>query len=436
MSNSSFAQRLAIASSLPRLSVGMTEAINIGFLAPLSGPAKSWGLPGLNGCRLWEDWLNRAGGLLLGGRRFPVRIHAVDCGYDASRALEGARHLVQTHDVSLMMMLGGESFLAVRDYLMANKVLTSTLLTSDLSPDTPYLIAPSESLPIYTVTAVDWIRRTRPDIKTVALCAQTDALGLPALAAYRAAFKAAGIRIVEEIRYDPEATDAASVVAPMMAAQPDLLCWCASYTPMVHAMTEYAFQHGFEGQLLSCTADSYDQLIARTSPDFMEGFLFQFPDFDDPALAEKAFFFSQPQTFFDEYNARFPNSWTAVSWEYAAILDIWQSAVERAGNPRPVSVLAAMRQLGSVMHAFGPARWWGEDMFGLSHTLIGDWPVVQIQQGKARIVEFGSIPDWLAQHETLLKDEMTALGQLWHQRHADGTPPKRLAARLAAVHPS
>ncbi|WP_297767961.1 ABC transporter substrate-binding protein [uncultured Roseovarius sp.] len=432
MSNSSFAQRLAVRSALPKFSVGMQRAITIGFLAPLSGPVESWGLPGLNGCRMWVDWLNRAGGVLLGGRRFPVKLEAYDCGYESERALDGARHLVQEHDVSLMMMLGGDSFSAVRDYLMGQKVLTSSLLTSDLSPDTPYLIAPGESLPIYTVTAVDWVARHRPEIRTVALCAQTDALGLPALAAYRAAFKAAGIRIVEEVRYDPETAQAQDVVAPMLARSPDMLCWCASYTPMVHAMTEYAFAQGFAGQILSCTADSYEQLIALTSPDFMEGFLFQFPDFDDPLLAEKAFFFNQPQVFFDEYNARFPGSWTAVSWEYAAILDIWQSAVERAGTVNSVSVLAAMRQMGQAIHAFGPAQWWGEDMFGLNHTLIGDWPVVQIRDGKARIVEFGSIPDWLARNEALLREEMEALGQLWHQRHGQGPGKACLDARLVS----
>ena len=430
MSNSSFAQRLAIQSALPRFSVGMRKTLTIGFLAPLSGPVESWGLPGLQGCRLWVDWLNRAGGVLMGGRRFPVRLESYDCGYDGADALTGARHLVQEHDAALVMMLGGDSFTEVRDYLMGQKVLTSSLLTSDLSPDTPYLIAPGESLPIYTVTAVEWIAKNRPEIKTVALCAQTDALGLPALAAYRAAFKAVGIEIIEEIRYDPGTASAPAVVAPMLAAAPDMLCWCTSYTPMVHAMTEYAYHQGYAGQILSCTADCYEQLIALTSPEFMEGFLFQFPDFDDPALAEKAFFFNQPQAFYDENNARFPGSWTAVSWDYAAILDIWQSAVERAGTVNSVSVLAAMRQLGEVNHAFGPAQWWGQDMFGLDHTLIGDWPVVQIQGGKARIVGFGSIPDWLARHEPLLRAEMAALGQLWHQRHGQGAGKACLEARL------
>ncbi|MFW8594052.1 ABC transporter substrate-binding protein [Cribrihabitans neustonicus] len=429
MGPSSFAHQLAARAALPRLSVGMREPVNIGFLGPLSGPVESWGRPGLNGCRIWEDGLNRAGGLLIGGRRYPVRIHAYDCGYDPERARDGAVELVQKHGVTMMLMLGGDTFAPVRDFLMRNKVLTSTLLPTDLSPDTPYLIAPSEAHPIQNVTGVAWLAEHRPELKTVALCSQTDLLGLPAQAVYRAAFKAAGHEILQEVQYDPAATDPEPVVDPMLASGADILCWASSYTPMVHAMTEYAHAKGFTGQILSCTMDGYERLVQRTSEEFMEGVLFQFPDFDDPLLREKAFFFNRPQVFFEEYNRRFPGSWSAVSWEYVAILDIWHSAVEKAGSVQPPSVLAAMKQLGHVTHAFGAAEWWGEDIFGISNALVGDWPVVTIEEGKARIVAFGSIPGWLAKHSALLKSEMEALGQLWHQRLENGAPGSEVGSR-------
>ena len=254
----------------------------------------------------------------------------------------------------------------------------------------------------------------------MAICSQTDEMGLPSLATYRAAFKAAGIQIVREVQYAPDATDPAPIVDPMLASGADILCWGSSFAPMVHAMTEYAYAKGFAGQLLSCTFDQYERLVERTSVEFMEGALFQFPDFDDPLLREKAFFFNQPHVFYEEYHRRFPESWTAVSWEYAAILDIWHAAVEKVGSVQPLSVLAAMKQLGHVTHAFGAAEWWGDDMFGISNALVGEWPVVRVQDGKARIVEFGSIPGWLSQHGGMLKDEMSALGQLWHQRLESG----------------
>ncbi len=416
MSSGSFAHRLAVRGSLPRLTAGVADTINIGFLAPLTGPVEAWGLPGLNGCHIWTDSINRDGGLVLGGRRRHIRIIPFDCGYDPALALQGVRRLVQDHDIKLLLTLGGDILTPIIDYLTDRKILTATLLPSDLSPDTPYLIAPSESHPIYNVTAIDWLARTRPELRRIALCSQTDALGLPSLATYRAACAAARISVVKEVQYDPRDIDATGMVQSMMAEDPEILCWCTSYTPMVHALTEAAYKAGFKGQLLSCTLDSYKRLTGRTSPAFMEGFIFQFPDFDDPELAQKAFFFNRPKDFYTEYQRRFPHSWTAVSWEYAAILDIWRAAVERAGSVAPVSVLAAMKQSGAVMHAFGPALWWGLDMFGIDNALIGDWPVVQIQNGRARIVEFGSIPAWLERHGALLQEQMIALGQMWDQR--------------------
>lgn len=426
MSSGSFAQRLAIRGALPRLTADVAETINIGFLAPLSGPVASWGLPGLNGCQIWIDSINRDGGMHFGGQRHRLRLMPFDCQYDPDLALEGVRRLVQDGEVKLLLTLGGDILPPMIDYLMDRKLLTATLLPSDLSPDTPYLIAPSELHPIYNVTGIDWIARRRPKMHKIALCSQTDALGLPSLATYRAACAAAGIKVVKEIRYDPQNRDAAGMIAAMMAEAPDIMCFCTSHTPMVHALTEAAFAAGYVGQLMSCTLDAYPRLIARTSAAYMQGFVFQFPDFDDPALAEKAFFFNRPKDFYQEYQRRFPDSWTAVSWEYAAILDIWRTAAERAGSVASVSVLAAMKQSGAVMHAFGKAEWWGAEIFGLDNALVGDWPVVQIHDGKARIVEFGSIPDWLARHGGLLKAQMMELGQLWDQRQARQVPlPRR-----------
>lgn len=422
MQTSSFAQRLAMSGRMPRLSVGMSRHVDIGFLAPLSGQAESWGRPGLHGCRIWERWVNRAGGVLVGGRRYPIAIHAEDCGPTDETARQGAARLLQAGDIKLMMMLGGDAYRAVADDLMTRRILTSTLLPSDLSPDQPFLIAPSEVHPVYVVTGVDWLARTRPDLRRVALCAQKDGMGLPSLATYRAAFKAAGIDIVKEVLYPADGAPAADVVGPMLAAEPDILCWCTSYTPMVHAMTEHAHARGFAGQILSCTLDHHARLVDRLGAEFMEGVTFQFPDFDDPALREKAFFFNRPKAFFEEYTARYPESWTAVSWEYAAILDIWHAAVDKADSVRPASVLAAMKQLGQVTHAFGAAEWWGADLFGIDNALVGDWPVVQIRRGRARVVEFGSVPGWLRRHEPLLRAEMAALGQLWHQRLAGPAP--------------
>ena len=416
MSSISLAQRLAVGGSLPRLSVQERAPIRIGALVPMTGPEERWGRPGVDGCQLWVDWINAHGGMMLDGRRHLVELVVQDSALGNVQTLRAARQMVESQRVRLMLTLGGDDMDLALAYLMDRRVLTATLLPSDLSPDHPCLIAPAEVHPFFVVTGVEWLARHRPQARRVALCSQTDRMGLPSLAVYRAAFGVAGQEIVKEVLYDSEAPDARAIVAQMMASGADVLCWCSSAPPMIKELTQAAFDAGFAGEILSCTCDNYPELIARTSADFMERVTFQFPDFDDPKLAEADFFFSRPRAFFDSYAARFPNDWTAVSWEYAAILDLWHDAVETSESLQTGPVLAALKRGRRMPYVFGLANWWGTEVFGIDNALVGDWPVVAIRQGRARIQEFGSVLNWLEAHAERLQAELSRVDQLWHQR--------------------
>ncbi|WP_405401847.1 ABC transporter substrate-binding protein [Paracoccus sp. Ld10] len=415
MTNASLATRLAVTGAIPRRR--MTEAgARIGILAPLSGPMAAWGGPGLNGCAIWAERINGQGGLTVGATRQRVTLIARDAAASPAAIRSAARDLVDHEGVRILLTLGGDSLAPALPWLMARSALVSTLLPFDLSPDTPSLIAPAEVHPLFVVTAVSWLATARPDLRRVALCSQTDMMGRPSLATYRAAFAAEGIGIVHQVQYDPAAPDAPAIVAAMLAHDPQILCWCSSDPPMVEALTEAAFLAGFGGPIISCTGDRYRRLVARTTAAFMENFIFNFPDFDDPALRERAFFSIGPSDFYDSFQRRFPGQWSAVSWEYASVLDLWQSAVEIARTTEPAHVLQVMKRGAQMMQLFGPARWGGEALFGVDNALIGSWPVVRVIGGKARIVTFGSVLDWLDRHEALLVAEMAGMGLLWHQR--------------------
>ena len=405
----SLAQRLALAGALPRGLRQESGPLRIGFLAPLSGPFAAWGAPGLEGCRIWADWVNEEGGLNVGTIRRPVELIARDAAISPKQTVIHAREQLAA-GVHIVLALGGDSLAPALPLLMARQALTTTLLPFDLGPATPSLIAPVDLHPLFVVTATEWLARVRPEVRHVALCSQQDLMGLAALATYRAGFIAAGIRVVNESRHDGDAHDAAELVAGMLASGAEALCWCSSDPHMILALTEAAFHAGFDGPILACTGDGYPHMIARTSARFMENFIFHFPDFDDPALADTAFFYRSPASFFAEYRARSPGHWSAVSWEYAAALDLWHAAVEIAGSADPVRVLPAMKRSQQMMHVFSPARWYGERLFGIDNALIGDWPVVTIRQGVARIADFGSVLDWLTRHEDLLLRELEREG--------------------------
>ena len=52
----------------------------------------------------------------------------------------------------------------------------------------------------------------------------------------------------------------------------------------------------------------------------------------------------------------------------------------------------------------------------LDNALVGVWPVVVIEDGKARIKEYKSIPDWWNKHKDLMIKHMEALDQMYYQR--------------------
>ena len=281
------------------------KVIKIGFLAPLTGPVSAWGKPGLDGCEIWAERVNTAGGVKLADGDYMVEFVPYDHEYDPAKARTGATKLVREDGVSFIMMLGGDSWPSAQPVADKTGMLFSTLLPSDLAPDTQTLLAPAEVHPIYNVTGVEWLAENRPELKTAVMCAQDDALGLPSVATYLAAFEAAGIEMLEEpLLFDPATTDFAPVVTKLIAGNPDIVCLDTCYSDYVHPIAEQLFQQGYEGQIISCTADFYDQMIEKTSKEFMEGFVFQFPDFDDPALNGDNINFDDPNGFFaeDEYD--------------------------------------------------------------------------------------------------------------------------------------
>ncbi len=405
------------ASGISTQVLAQDKVIRIGFLAPLTGPVAAWGKPGLDGCRIWAEWINDEGGIQLADGAYQVEFVGYDNEYDPAKARTGATKLIREDGVKFVMMLGGDTWPGAQPVADKTGMLFSTLLPSDLSPDTTTLVAPAEVHPIYNVTGVEWLAENKPELKTAVMCAQDDALGLPSVATYLAAFEAHGIEMQDEpLLFDPATTDFAPVVTKLIANDPDIVCLDTCYSDYVHPICEQLFQQGYDGQIISCTADFYDQIIAKTSKEFMEGFIFQFPDFDDPALNDPRINFRNPNKFFEVYNERHPGEWGAVSWEYASIMDLWKAAAEKAGSAEPDAVLAAMKEGGTGLHAFGEASWWGKDLFGIDNALVGNWPVVVIEDGKARIKDFRDIPAWYEKHGELLKKHMSAYGQMWDQR--------------------
>ena len=75
-----------------------------------------------------------------------------------------------------------------------------------------------------------------------------------------------------------------------------------------------------------------------------------------------------------------------------------------------------MKEGGKGKHAFGDAVWWGKEMYGIDNALVGEWPVVVMENGKAVIKEYRAIPDWWGKNSAVMVKRFEDMGQMYYQR--------------------
>lgn len=385
------------------------KTVKIGMNIPMTGDYAPWGLPGLYGCQIVADDINAAGGVDIGGENYSIEMVSYDHGYDIEKAVQGYKKMVSEDEVDMVMMLGGATIGAVMPWGERKKVFTTTLLCSDITPDTKHLLATCESHPLYVVTGVEWLARNHPDAKTAVIVTNNDVeYGLQAASTFQAAFEVAGIEVVDMNLHGFDVTDFAPIVSSVLAKKPDIFCMATSF--YTTALMEQLYHQGFKGKVISTTLDYHEEVIAKTSQEFVDGTIHQFPSFDDPKLNDAGINFPNPNGFDAEFRKRHPNDWSAVSWEYPAIMLNWIEGAQAAGSIKSTDVLAALQGNPNPKFVFGAGKWWGKGLWGRDNVVVGNWPVVVIEGGKTRIKEFGSVTDWLDKYSDVLVKYMKSHG--------------------------
>lgn len=381
---------LCLAAFSGQVSVAAEDVVKIGYNAPLSGPAAAWGLPGLEGTGIWLEEVNGAGGIKAGGKSYKVEIVEFDNEGDGSKALLGARKLILEDKVAAMLMLGGAESAVVQPFVSKHKIMTFVLIASDISKDRPYLMDVTDNFPVYHLLHTQYIGEAYPEAKRAAILSQDDEIGLAAIAWSEAGFESAGIEVSYSKPFGMDTTDFAPIVTAALATKPTVLSMGASYPEFQALILEQAYTQGWKGIITSACWD-FKAITAKVPVEWMEHAVSGFPDFDDPKLSKKQ------NEFYAKWQAKYPDhGFSEIVWEYMGGLDVWKFGVEKADSVESEKVFQALKSSPSVPHAFGPGKWWGNEVFGLDNLLVPNWPITEIRSGKPAIVAQKSLDDWLA----------------------------------------
>ncbi len=399
------------------------ETVNIGFLAALTGPDSGWGLPGITGNQIFIDRVNAEGGLLVGGKRYPLKMYAFDDEAVASKALQGAKQLVLENEVIFISAIGGNPADATHPFLTQHRVIYSSLIATDIMPTRPYLIAGGDVTPRIDMLRPLYVKYVAPDLKRWAVTSQDDTIGITCQAWEVGSAMADGWDVVYDKSFSMDTTDFAPVVTAILATKPDAVSLNLTWPNFVTLIIEQLYHQGFEGIISSNYIDT-ESVLQKVPAEYMEATKCanSFPTFDDPWWGEP----SWQHTFYRDWMARYGPGGpedvhrriTGIDWDHVINLKVWAEGAQLAGSFDNDAILEALRAQDQFDTILGPAKMRGKDMWGIDNMISPPVPIAEVKASakEKRIQAQWRYEDWFEQRKDAIIKVVEDKGQMWHQR--------------------
>jgi branched-chain amino acid transport system substrate-binding protein len=224
------------------------QPITIGFSMALTGPLAANGKSALLGARIWEETVNKKGGLL--GR--PVKLVYYDDNSNPSTVPGIYTKLLDVDKVDLVTgpYATAQIAPAMPVVIQKGKVfigLFGLAVNSEFNYPKYFAMIPSgpDTKPAFTKGFFEVAAQQNPKPQTVALVAADQEFSRNACDGARDNAKAAGLKVVYDRTYPPSTADFAPIVRAIQAANPDVVAICSyplDSVGMVRAVNEVGFK--------------------------------------------------------------------------------------------------------------------------------------------------------------------------------------------------
>ena len=224
------------------------QPIKIGFSLALTGPLAPNGKQALLGAKIWEETINKKGGLL--GR--PVKLVYYDDQSNPSTVPGIYTKLLDVDKVDLVTGPYATAMIApaMPVVMQKGKVfigLFGLAVNSEFNYPKYFAMIPSgpETKPSFTKGFFEVAAQQNPKPQTVALVAADQEFSRNACEGARENAKAAGMRVVYDKTYPPTTTDFSPIVRAIQATNPDIVSVCSyplDSVGMVKAVNEIGFK--------------------------------------------------------------------------------------------------------------------------------------------------------------------------------------------------
>jgi len=397
-----------------KLNIG--EEISIGFLADLSGPSSGWGKPGLTGINMFIDDVNSQGGLLVYGARHPLKLYIYDDKSKPDLAKKGAKFLVEKHNVKFISGIGGASADAIHPYLSQHKIIYASLISTDIRPDRPYLIAGGDVTPRIDMLRPWYHKNKNPILKKWAVISQDDPIARTSQAWEVGAATSEGWDIVYDQHFPLNISDYQTLVSDILATTPDVISLNLTWPGFVPLILEELFKQGYRGELSGNYLDVEHDLKYVPSW-FHEGAVDSFPLFNDPFWGYP----SKQHDFYSKWVKRYgkgaPDSLnreiTGIDWDHVIMLEIWALGAQLAKSFEAEKIIKALRAQKTFPTLLGRAKMSGQVMWGIQNMVSIPIPINETRNGLKRIQTVKLFDAWFESNKVEIIKVVKSKGLYW-----------------------
>lgn len=328
-----------IAAPFLNLAHAQGTPIFIGAGLPMTGNAGAYGPDMGEAAKRTVEMINKAGGIL-GGRKLQLVVE--DSESSASVAANLTQKFINVHNCqSLVGYWGTPEGMSSRPIAISNKVvlMVSSAANAITEGDTQGYVWR------FQMKATDWgivISRAteRLGFKSVGIMGLQNAFVLPIMRVFEEKMKAAGVKVVDSLVYNPEQPSYRAEVQRIFGKNPEAV-YCFGLLPDFVSIMREVYRGGFDSKVvaLSIMADSEGKFVSSVGADVAEGIRhFQpMPDVSAPgykrflklmgAPADRVYLF--PPNTYDQIAI------TALAMEKAKshMAVDWSKQIMEVGNP-------------------------------------------------------------------------------------------------------
>jgi branched-chain amino acid transport system substrate-binding protein len=354
------------------------KTLRIGVLGPLSGSAAAYGAELVRGAEMRAEEINKAGGLKVGPDVYRMEVVAYDHKANAAEAATATNKLVYQDKIQYIVGNAiGATCNAAQTITEPQKVLFGFVCwgTKNLGPDKPYSFRTIHSQWEVVAPFYDWLKKTYPNLKKLAVLAPNDSSGQDSITAVVAAAKARGFDVVATDTFERGTKDFYPIMTKLLASKPDAIDLGGTLAVEASLIYKQAAELGFEGfkawtggqnlaLLIELGGKAAENVFSPTNV-HAKG------DYVGPAV----------HRFAEEYERRFKEVPGVVAIGNYGAFDVFTKAMQTAGSVDPEKVMKALTE-NKFDSVWGTLIIGGKETYGIDRQFLYPVVVDTVKNGK------------------------------------------------------